>query len=68
MVLFKLPEDIYQEVARMLHHEDPLEHQRNVTANVRSAAESGKGGRSILEGGMLEMEREASRASSHVRF
>jgi methionine synthase II (cobalamin-independent) len=68
MVLFKLPEDIYQEVARMLHHEDPLEHQRNVTANVRSAAESGKGGRSILEGGMLEMEREASRASSLVRF
>jgi len=68
MVLFKLPEDIYQEVARMLHLDDPLEHQRNVTANVRSAAESGKGGRSILEGGMLEMEREANRGSHGVRF
>ena len=68
MVLFKIPEDIFQEVARMLHLEDPLEHQRNVTANVRSAAEAGKGGRSILEGGMLEMEREANRNASHMRF
>jgi len=68
MVLFKIPEDIYQEVMRMLHLEDPLEHQRNVTANVRSAAEAGKGGRSILEGGMLEMERETNRAASNVRF
>jgi hypothetical protein len=68
MVLFKIPEDIYQEVMRMLHLEDPLEHQRNVTANVRSAAEAGKGGRSILEGGMLEMEREANRNASHMRF
>jgi len=68
MVLFKIPEDIYQEVMRMLHLEDPLEHQRNVTANVRSAAEAGKGGRSILEGGMLEMERETNRAAANVRF
>jgi len=52
----------------MLHLEDPLEHQRNVTANVRSAAEAGKGGRSILEGGMLEMERETNRAAANVRF
>jgi hypothetical protein len=68
MVLFKIPEDIYQEVMRMLHLEDPLEHQRNVTANVRSAAEAGKGGRSILEGGMLEMEKEANRAAANMRF
>jgi len=68
MVLFKIPEDIYQEVMRMLHLEDPLEHQRNVTANVRLAAEAGKGGRSILEGGMLEMERETNRNASHMRF
>jgi hypothetical protein len=68
MVLFKIPEDIYQEVMRMLHLEDPLEHQRNVTANVRSAAEAGKGGRSILEGGMLEMEKEANRAAALTRF
>ena len=68
MVLFKIPEDIYQEVMRMLHLEDPLEHQRNVTANVRSAAEAGKGGRSILEGGMLEMERDANRAAANMRF
>jgi hypothetical protein len=68
MVLFKIPEDIFQEVARMLHHEDPLEHQRNITSMVRSQADPGKGGRSILEGGLLEMEKEANRASSHLRF
>jgi hypothetical protein len=68
MVLFKLPEEIYQEVMRMLHLEDPLEHQRNITANVRSAAKDGKGGRSILEGGILEMEKEAAKANSNIRF
>ena len=68
MVLFKLPEDIFQEVAKMLHLDEPLEYQRNVTANVRSAAEAGKGGRSILEGGMLEMERDANRTPLHARF
>jgi hypothetical protein len=68
MVLFKIPEDIFQEVARMLHHEDPLEHQRNITAMVRSQADPGKGGRSILEGGLLEMEKEANRASNNLRF
>ena len=68
MVLFKLPEDIYQEVMKMLHLEDPLEHQRNITAQVRSNAEGGKGGRSILEGGLLEMEKDANRASNHLRF
>ena len=68
MVLFQLPEDIYQEVMKMLHLEDPLEHQRNITAQVRSAAEGGKGGRSILEGGLLEMEKDANRASNHLRF
>ena len=68
MILFKLPEEIYQEVMRMLHLEDPLEHQRNITAQVRSASQEGKGGRSILEGGVLEMEKEASKASSNVRF
>ena len=68
MILFKLPEEIYQEVMRMLHLEDPLEHQRNITAQVRSTSQEGKGGRSILEGGILEMEKEASKASSNVRF
>jgi hypothetical protein len=69
MVLFKLPEDIYQEVMRMLHLEDPLEHQRNITANVRGAAEGNKGGRSHLEGGLLEMEKETSKANNkNIRF
>jgi hypothetical protein len=68
MVLFKLPEDIYQEVMKMLHLEDPLEHQRNITAQVRSTAQEGKGGRSILEGGILEMEKEAAKANSNIRF
>jgi hypothetical protein len=68
MVLFKLPEEIYQEVMRMLHLEDPLEHQRNITAQVRSTAQEGKGGRSILEGGILEMEKEAAKANGSVRF
>jgi len=68
MVLFKLPEEIYQEVMRMLHLEDPLEHQRNITAAVRNTAQEGKGGRSILEGGVLEMEKEAAKANSNIRF
>ena len=68
MVLFKLPEEIYQEVMRMMHLEDPLEHQRNITANVRSSAQEGKGGRSILEGGILEMEKEQARANANIRF
>ena len=68
MVLFKLPEEIYQEVMRMLHLEDPLEHQRNITAAVRSNSQEGKGGRSILEGGILEMEKETARANKSVRF
>ena len=68
MVLFKLPEEVYQEVMRMMHLEDPLEHQRNITSQVRSTAQEGKGGRSILEGGILEMEKEAKRANSNIRF
>jgi len=68
MVLFKIPEEIYQEVMRMMHLEDPLEHQRNITSQVRSTAQEGKGGRSILEGGILEMEKETKRANSNIRF
>ena len=68
MVLFKLPEEIYQEVMRMMHLEDPLEHQRNITASVRNTAQEGKGGRSVLEGGVLEMEKEAAKANSNIRF
>ena len=68
MVLFKLPEEIYQEVMRMMHLEDPLEHQRNITASVRSTSQEGKGGRSILEGGILEMEKETAKANSNIRF
>ena len=69
MVLFKLPEEIYQEVMKMMHYEDPLEHQRNITASVRNTAQEGKGGRSILEGGVLEMEKETSRANNaNIRF
>jgi hypothetical protein len=69
MVLFKLPEDVYQEVMRMLHLEDPLEHQRNITAQVRETAESRRGGRSLLEGGLLEMEKETQKANNkNIRF
>ena len=68
MVLFKLPEEIYQEVMRMMHLEDPLDHQRNITAAVRNTAQEGKGGRSVLEGGVLEMEKEAAKANSNIRF
>jgi hypothetical protein len=69
MVLFKLPEDVYQEVMRMLHLEDPLEHQRNITAQVRDTAQGNKGGRSVLEGGLLEMEKETARANNRdIRF
>ena len=68
MILFKLPEEVYQEVMKMMHLEDPLEHQRNITSAVRDTAKEGKGGRSILEGGILEMEKEARRASSNIRF
>ena len=68
MVLFKLPEEIYQEVMRMMHLEDPLDHQRNITAAVRNSAQEGKGGRSVLEGGVLEMEKEAAKANSNIRF
>jgi len=68
MVLFKLPEEVYQEVMRMMHLEDPLEHQRNITSSVRDTAREGKGGRSILEGGILEMEKEARKATSNIRF
>jgi hypothetical protein len=64
MILFKLPEDVYQEVMRMLHLEDPLEHQRNITAQVRETADSKRGGRSLLEGGLLEMEKETQRANN----
>jgi len=68
MILFKLPEEVYQEVMKMMHLEDPLEHQRNITASVRDTANEGKGGRSILEGGILEMEKESRRANSNIRF
>ena len=52
-----------------MHLEDPLEHQRNITAQVRGAAQDGKGGRSLLEGGLLEMEKETSKANNkNVRF
>ena len=69
MILFKLPEDVYQEVMRMLHLEDPLEHQRNITAQVRETADSKRGGRSLLEGGLLEMEKETQRANNqNIRF
>ena len=68
MILFKLPEDVYQEVMRMLHLEDPLEHQRNITAQVRETGQDRKGGRSMLEGGLLEMERETNKANKNIRF
>jgi hypothetical protein len=69
MVLFKLPEDIYQEVMRMLHLEDPLEHQKNITAQVRDTSQGNKGGRSVLEGGLLEMEKDAAKANNkNIRF
>jgi hypothetical protein len=48
--------------------DDPLEHQRNITSQVRSTAQEGKGGRSILEGGILEMEKEQAKANANIRF
>ena len=69
MVLFKLPEEIYQEVMHMLHLEDPLEHQRNITSQVRDTAQGNKGGRSVLESGLLEMEKETAKANNkNIRF
>jgi hypothetical protein len=68
MVLFKLPEEVYQEVMKMLHLEDPMEHQRNITSAVRGNSQESKGGRSILEGGILEMEKEAAKARTNIRF
>lgn len=69
MVLFKLPEDVYQEVMRMFHLEDPLEHQRSIMDQVRGAAGQEKGGRSILEGGILEMEKQTRKAiGQNIRF
>jgi len=68
MILFKIPEEVYQEVMKMLHLEDPLEHQRNITAALRGNSQESKGGRSILEGGILEMEKEASKAKANIRF
>ena len=68
MVLFKLPEEVYQEVMKMLHLEDPLEHQRNITSAVRGNSQEAKGGRSILEGGILEMEKESAKARTNIRF
>ena len=57
MILFKIPSDLYQEAMKLMHYEMPLEHQQNITAQLRGAAENDKGGRSLLEGGMLEMEK-----------
>ena len=52
----------------MFHLEDPLDHQRSIMEAVRGAAETSKGGRSILEGGILEMEKESRKANNSVRF
>lgn len=57
MILFKIPSDLYQEAMKLMHYEMPLEHQQNITANLRGAAENDKGGRTLLEGGLLEMEK-----------
>jgi hypothetical protein len=53
---------------RMMHLEDPLAHQQNITAQVRSSAQEGKGGRSIMEQGILEMEKEQAKANANIRF
>ena len=45
-----------------------IAHRDNITANVRNTAQEGKGGRSILEGGVLEMEKETAKANSNIRF
>ena len=57
MILFKIPEELYQSVMKMLHWEMPLEHQTNITSSLRGAAGEDKGGRTLLEGGLLEMEK-----------
>jgi len=54
---------------RMIHLEDPIEHHRNITAQVRDTAQGNKGGRSVLEGGLLEMEKDTTRANNkNIRF
>lgn len=57
MILFKIPEELYQEAMKLLHFELPMEHQTNISQSVRSAAEKDKGGKSLIEGGLLEMEK-----------
>lgn len=57
MILFKIPSDLYNEAMKLMHFEMPLEHQQNITNSVRGAAENDKGGKSLLEGGLLEMEK-----------
>ena len=40
----------------------------NITSAVRGTAQEGKGGRSLLEGGLLEMEKETAKANNSIRF
>lgn len=68
MILFKIPDELYQEAMRMLHYEMPMEHQTNITANIRGAAEQSKGGRTLLEGGLLEMEKAGRINSQNLHF
>jgi hypothetical protein len=57
MILAKIPEELYQEAMKLMHFELPMEHQTNINNNLRNAAENSKGGKSLLEGGLLEMEK-----------
>lgn len=67
MVLLKMPMELYQEVMTMLHHEDPLEHQMNITTAIREKAEEMRGSFSLDEG-YLDMEKAVSRAMNPNRF
>jgi hypothetical protein len=71
MILFKIPEDIYQEVMKLLHYDDPNDYTRGILDRTRGAvSEVGRnGGRTVLEGGLLEMENEANRVNpNNLRF
>jgi hypothetical protein len=71
MILFKIPDEIYQEVMKLLHFDDPNDFTREILNKTRGVQqEIGRnGGRTILEGGLLELEKEANRVNpNHLRF
>ena len=68
MIALKIPQDLYQEAMLIMHHEDPLQFQQNITEQLRGAAEKQRGSHTILEGGFLEMEKAQNSARSRPKF